>query len=343
MCQIDSGVEELMATVVKTKDKIDCPMCGSETNHKAFERRGLTTKQRQITERYIRDGNFGHMLSLMDSVFNGVDPGRLGPELENQIRFGELHKDQLNTQTMVAEIQKQLFMPKKKGDVAEVFTIKDLKSMFPNDEFSEEKAAKGGSDIVAKVKENGREWGTIVISVKSQETWLSKFLTQTRKNMDQENTSYALLVSEKFPRDALNDKGYDKSDKPGEIFWIVKPECEPFAYGCIRYALIASEKAKTVLKAQEERMRAQEEITKAIKEWINGDGLQRTLHRIAEAKKHNRAVLDVFDSIKSYVVRQVSNGKTELDEQMDDLVTAEETLKDLKKFLEAKGLGEVQK
>ncbi len=332
-----------MATVVKTKDKIDCPMCGSEANYKAIERRGLTAKQLQITERYIRDGNFGHMLSLMDSVFNGVDPGKLGPELENQIAFAEIQKGQTYTQAMLAEIVKKLSVPASKGDVAEEYTTKDLKAMFPTDEFAEDKAAKKGTDIVATVKENGREWGTIVISVKSQTKWSSEFLTQTRKNMDQENTPYALLVSEKFPRDALNDKGYDKSNKPGEIFWIVKPECEPFAYGCIRYALIAAEKAKTVLKAEEERIRAQEEITKAVKEWINGEGLQRTLHRIAEAKQHNRAILDVFDSIKTYVVRQVSNGKTELDEQMGDLVTAEETVKDLEKFLEGRGMGVVQK
>jgi len=333
----------MMATVVKTKDKIDCPMCGSETDHKAIERRGLTAKQLHITERYIRDGNFGHMLSLMDSVFNGVDPGRLGPELENQIAFAELQKGQTNVQAQLEEIAKKLSVPKKKGDVAEVFTIRDLKSMFPYDEFSEEKAAKGGTDIVATVKENGREWGTVVISVKSQATWLSGFLTQINKNMDQENTPYALLVTEKFPRDALNDRGYDKSNKPDEILWLVKPKDELFAYGCIRFALIATEKAKTVLKAQEERIRAQEEIAKAVKEWINGEGLQRTLHRIAEAKRHNRAILDVFDSIKTHVIRQVSNGKTELDEQMDDMVTAEEALKDLKKFLEGKGLGGVQK
>jgi len=189
----------LMATVVKTEDKIDCPMCGSETNHKAIERRGLTTKQLHITERYIRDGNFGHMLSLMDSVFNGVDPGRLGPELENQIAFGELQKGQTNLQAQLEEIAKKLSVPKKKGDVAEVFTIRDLKSMFPYDEFSEEKAAKGGTDIVAKVKENGREWGTIVISVKSQGKWSSDFMTQIYKNMDQENTPYALLVTEISP------------------------------------------------------------------------------------------------------------------------------------------------
>jgi len=330
-----------MASVIKTK--LNCPMCGSEENYKIIERRGITAKQLQITERYIRDGNFGHMLSLMDSVFNGVDPGKLGPELEHQIAFAELQKGQSNTQAMLAEIVKKLSVPASKGDVAEEYTTKDLKAMFPTDEFSEDKAAKKGTDIVATVKENGREWGTIVISVKSQAKWSSEFLTQTRKNMDQENSPYALLVSERFPRDALNDKGYDKSEKPGEIFWIVKPECEPFAYGCIRYALIASEKAKTVLKAQEERIRAQEEITKAVKEWINGNGLQKTLHKIAEAKRHNRTTLDGLDTIKSYVARQVSTLKTELDDQMDDLVTAEEALKDLKKYLEGKGLGEVQK
>ncbi len=332
-----------MATEVRTQDKIDCPMCGSETDHTSIERRGLTAKQLHIAERYIRDGNFGHMLSLMDSVFNGVDPGRLGPELEHQIAFGELQKGQTNLQAQLEEIAKKLAVPKQKGDVAEVFTIRDLKAMFPYDEFSEEKAAKGGTDIVGTVKENGREWGTIVVSVKSQATWQKSFLTQINKNMDQENTPYALLVTEKFPRDALNDKGYDKSNKPGEILWLVKPTDELFAYGCIRFALIAAEKAKAVLKGQEERIRAQEEIAKAVKEWINGEGLQRTLHRIAEAKGHNKAILDVFDSIKTHVVRQISNGKTELEEQMDDLVTAEEALKDLKKFLEGKGIGGVQK
>ncbi len=333
----------MMATEVRTKDKIDCPLCGSETKLRAFERRGITTKQIQITERYVIDGNYGHMLSLIDSVFNGVDPGRLGPELENQIKFGELQKAHLNIETMLAEIQKQLSTPKKKGDVAEVFTIRDLKAMFPYDEFSEEKSAKGGTDIIAKVKENGREWGTIVISVKSQEKWSSEFLIQTHKNMDQENTPYALLVSKKFPRDALNDKGYDKSDKPGEVFWIVKPEYEPFAYGCIRFGLIAAEKAKTVLKAEEERFRAQEEMTKAVNQWINGGGLQKTLHKIAEAKRRNRETLDGLESIKSYVSRQVGNLKTGLDDQMDDLVTAEEAVKDLKKFLDDKGFGEDQK
>ena len=332
-----------MATVTESIAKILCPMCGHVVDHTTIQRRGISPAQVQIMDRCIRDGRYGHVLYLVDSILKRTEPGKFGPALETQMKLGELAEGQSGIQSQMHELAKMLSVPKTKGDVAEEFTTRDHKSMFPYDEFSEEKAAKKGTDVVAKVKENGREWGTIVISVKSQDKWSSDFMTQARKNMDQENTPYALLVSGKFPRDALNDKGYDKSDKPGEIFWIVKPEYEPFAYGCIRHALIAAEKAKTVLKAQEERIRAQEEIVKAVKEWINGEGLQRTLHRIAEAKRRNRATLDVFDSIKTYVVRQVSNGKTELGEQMDDLITAEETVKDLEKFLEGKGIGGGQK
>ena len=332
-----------MATVTESIAKILCPMCGHVVDHTTIQRRGISPAQVQIMDRCIRDGRYGHVLYLVDSILKRTEPAKFGPILETQMKLGELAEGQSDIQTRIAELAKKLSVPKTKGDVAEEFTTRDIKSMFPYDEFSDEKAAKGGTDIVAKVKENGREWGTIVISVKSQATWLSSFLEQIHKNMDQENTPYALLVTEKFPRDALNDRGYDKSNKPGEILWVVKPEYETFAYGCLRYALIATQKAKAVLKGQEERIRAQEEITKAVKEWINGEGLQRTLHRIAEAKRHNTAMLDVFDNIKRYVVKQVSNGKTELDEQMDDLVTAEETLKDLKKFLEGRGLGGGQK
>jgi len=128
-----------------------------------------------------------------------------------------------------------------------------------------------------------------------------------------------------------------------QILWVAKPEYETFAYGCLRYALIATQKAKAVLKGEEERIQAQEQIAKVVKEWINGEGLQKTLHRTEEAIQHNKTILDGIVSIESGIVRQVSGLKTELAEQMNDLVTVEEAVKDLKKCLEGKGIGVGQK
>jgi len=332
-----------MATVTESVTRVLCPTCGHIVDYKTIQRRGISPAQVQIMDRCIRDGRYGHVLYLVDSILKNTEPGKFGPALETQMKLGALAEGQSDIKTVIAELAKKLSVAKTKGDVAEEFTTRDLKSMFPYDEFSEDKAAKKGADVVATVRENGRSWGTIVISVKSQEKWSKEFLTQTRKNMGQENTSHGLQVTAKFPRDALNDKGYDASNKPGEILWVAKPEYETFAYGCLRYALIATQKAKAVLKGEEERIQAQEQIAKVVKEWINGEGLQKTLHRTEEAIQHNKTILDGIVSIESGIVRQVSGLKTELAEQMNDLVTVEEAVKDLKKCLEGKGIGVGQK
>jgi hypothetical protein len=67
------------------------------------------------------------------------------------------------------------------GRVAEVLTIKELKSAFPQDTFSNSKATKGMADIVATVLENGTHPGRVVISVKNETKWSNEFLDRLRE------------------------------------------------------------------------------------------------------------------------------------------------------------------
>jgi len=327
-----------MATVTESIDdtKINCPLCGSTVESATLGRRGLTVEQLHITEGYIREGKFGHILSLIDGVLNNVDPSRLGPELETQVALGEVTKNLTAARTEISEINNRLSAPKVIGDAGEIIAAKDLKSMYPDDEFSEEKATKKGADIVATVNENGRTWGTIVVSVKYQDKWSKDHEEQVRKNMYQETTEFALLVTKSFPADALNENGYDKSNNPGEMLWLVKPEYAKYAYGSIRYALIQGKKAAAVLKAQEARFQAQHGVIQVVKEWINGDGLVNTVHRLEEAKTRSTESSQIFEDIRAYLVRKCKDGKQLQEELRDDLEIAKNAIQDLKKFLEGK-------
>jgi len=325
-----------MATVTETIDKIKCPMCGTEVEPDTLGRRGLSVEQLHLTESYIRDGKFGHILSLVDRVLNNVSSDKMGDELERKLEFAEMKKDLTALRTEIGEVGSILSAPKVHGDAGELITAKDLKSVYPHDEFSEEKATRKGADIVATVKENGRTWGTIVVSVKYQDKWSKDHEEQTRKNMGQENTQFALLVDKAFPADALNENGYDKSSNPGEMFWLVKPDYAKFAYGCMRYALIQGKKAAAVVKAQEERFQAQQGVIDCVKEWINGDGLVNTVHRLDEAKRRSKESSDIFEDILTYTRRKCKDGKTLQEELRENLEFAKNAVQDLKKFLEGR-------
>ena len=327
-----------MATFIESIDdvEINCPLCGSTVESTTLGRRGLTVEQLHITEGYIREGKFGYILSLIDNVLSNVDPNRLGPELETQVSLGEVTKNLIAARTEISEINSRLSAPKVIGDAGELIAAKDLKSMYPEDEFSEEKATSKGADIVATVKENGRIWGTIVVSVKYRDKWSKEHEEQVRKNMGQETTKFALLVTKSFPKDALNENGYDKSNNPGEMLWLVKPEYAKYAYGSIRYALIQGKKAAAILKEEEARFQAQQGIIQVVKEWINGDGLVNTVHRLGEAQRRSTESSQILEDIRAYMTKKCENGKKLQEELRDDLEIAKNALQDLKNFLEGR-------
>jgi len=150
------------------------------------------------------------------------------------------------------------------GEVRQVIVIEDLKAACPTDEFSDEKAKKRGADIVAKVKENGHEAGTIVISVKDVEDWSSSFIEQIKENLKEEQTEWGMLVTKVFPNTALNEKAY--LDDNGIL--LVKTEYSPGAYIGLRHALIHWNRARKWLKSEEDKLHLQEHIVKVLKEWI---------------------------------------------------------------------------
>ena len=239
---------------------------------------------------------------------------------------------------ILEDIYKKLGGPKEIGNTGETITAKELKSMCPMDGFSEDKASKGGTDLVATVNQDGKSCGIIAVSVKYQEKWEQGFLTQIRKNLNQEDTNFGLLVTKVFPNDALNDKAYDKSSRHGEVLWLVKPEYASLAYFCLHHAVVAYQKADAVIKEEEEKIQAQEQISKTVREWITGKGFKNATHKIDDAIQRSTETSEALEKIKSYVGRNVDTLKKKQEELRENLGVAEEAFDDLRSHLEGEDI-----
>ena len=89
-------------------------------------------------------------------------------------------------------------------------------------------------------------------------------------------------------------------------------------------------------KAEEARHQAQQGVIQIIKEWINGDGLVKTVYRLEEAKKRSTKSSEILDDIRTYLGRKCNDCKQLQEELRDDLEIAKNAVQDLKKFLEGK-------
>lgn len=359
--------DRIMASVTEKIEKTKCFMCGSSVEASEMGRSGLSQQELNILNNRIKDGSIGHILYLIDGIMQKAESGELGEDIEFKEQLDEIQEGQEETNEQVStvskeildelderqkanntkeeekhkvvhalleDIYKKLGGPKGIGDAGETITAKELKSICPMDEFSEDQAEKGGTDIVATVDHEGKSCGAIAVSVKYQERWTSTMLTQMRKNMQQEETNFGLLVTKIFPNDALNDKAYDKSGKHGEIIWLVKPEYAAIAYYCLHHAVVAYRKAETTIKEKSEKMQAQEAIVENVREWISGDGFHKTTHKIDDAIQRSKETSEGLEKIKQYVSTKSDALKKKQEDLRQNLGVAEEALDDLKGHLE---------
>jgi hypothetical protein len=138
------------------------------------------------------------------------------------------------------------------GNVSEMLTIRELKEVVPTDSFSEARAAKGGTDIIAVVKEKATICGTITVSNKCTRKWESHFLSQINRDMKDDGSRFGILVTKAFPREALSSKAWVVDVEEGKIVILVKPEYASVCYFGIREALIHWFETRKLLKRKEE-------------------------------------------------------------------------------------------
>ena len=133
------------------------------------------------------------------------------------------------------------------GKIQENMTILELKSSFPNDQFSGEESDKHGTDIISTIWECGVNLGNITISVKHQSRWSYQFVTQLEDNIKTDNTRWGFLVTTTFPADALNNNIWTARTVSNKLILLVKPQFVSIAYYAIRNIIVYENQLREII------------------------------------------------------------------------------------------------
>lgn len=191
---------------------------------------------------------------------------------------------------------------------AEVFDL--LNRAFPDDNITETKRGKAGSDIFHRIIYNGEDIGLIIYEVKNVSAWNNDFVEQVKDDKTNHSANYAMLVSNVFP-------GKEKiiSEKNGIL--IVHPTKIGIVSKEIKNFLIEAHKAKLTGEAIEEKVKilqeylagpdyknAQIDLENLIKEWKYLRMKEKNIHERhwADEEDINNKIYDRTIKIRSQIM-----------------------------------------
>jgi hypothetical protein len=119
-----------------------------------------------------------------------------------------------SVQTVMTALQ----IPTVKGQEGEIQTIQGLKDAFFGIEGIDIEPIGGpdATDGIVKFVHSGLEVGRLLLEIKAQRTWSNGFLDQIRNDMKRYNTSLAVLIADKLPRNAKG-KGFSIDTQAGLV------------------------------------------------------------------------------------------------------------------------------
>jgi hypothetical protein len=296
-----------MATVIDDIRLVKCPACDSKVDEQRLARLGITNEELSILKSHRKDETFGKFLQIVDLTMKRMDPEKLATESEMKKTTIQLQK---TVDGVLAALKGTAI-----GKIGETITVKELKSAFPQDDFSDENANKGDTDIVATVIEGGKEKVKICISCKYVDKWSGSFIFQLQKNMKQEKTDYGILVTKSFPSDSLNDRvHYLEKEK----IMMVKPEFLSVAYGGSRREVLAWDATRHYIKNQQQNEKEFSKSIKIITKWLN-DRTNPVLKSIEICKKLSSNKEDRNKKFLKYVTTYENDMKKDDDSILDEL------------------------
>ena len=330
-----------MATI-QEKHIWNCPICNSEVAEKDLAALGLTKEELSILFKHRQNETLGKCLQLVDILIQKIDPNNLGTEAEVKNMIMELQNAKLtseaefkdimiNLQNTADDIQKRI-AGTGIGKLGEIITVKELKAAFTQDSFTDEKAKKAGTDVVATVIENNKEQGKIAISCKYDVTWNHEFIKQLLKNMSQERTEFGILVTKSFPTEALDERVHYLENYK---IMMVKPEFLAIAYGGFRRALLEWKFGQDSIKQIEEKNKDKDHVIEIVTKWINkkSNPILKQVELISKLCKKSH---DNVDKLLTYVKRYSEQSHDSEDEKLEQLNTVTNAVDELDKFLDSK-------
>ena len=291
-----------MATVIKN-ESINCPCCGIDVDVKDIERRGLKNGILIELDKQIRDGILEETFALATSMRRQIDPSSTSTELAISEKIDQAFKVITEKQHKMNGTLNSIVGGTGKGEIAEMLISETFRQFFPQDEFDTKNAAKGGSDLVAKVFDRKTEVGKITISIKNTKTWKHEYLEQIERNMEQDSTKVGILVTNKLQKKA-NPTG-ELIHNNGVLYCLVHPDHVKSLYVGLRQVVIHMHETKQYITTKEQELMRIGHISKALAQWISGDEFKEIQGILDEIRKDSSETTELHQKIQNQMMRDI--------------------------------------
>jgi hypothetical protein len=326
-----------MATVIKN-ESINCPCCGTDVDVKDIERRGLKNGILIELDKQIRDGILEETFALATSMRRQIDPSSTSTELAISEKIDQAFKVITEKQHKMNGTLNSIVGGTGKGEIAEMLISETFRQFFPQDEFDTKNAAKGGSDLVAKVFDRKTEVGKITISIKNTKTWKHEYLEQIERNMEQDSTKVGILVTNKLPKKA-NPTG-ELIHNNGVLYCLVHPDHVKSLYVGLRQVVIHMHETKQYITTKEQELMRIGHISKALAQWISGDEFKEIQGILDEIRKDSSETTELHQKIQNQMMRDIKKANDKQSSIQQHVLNQRSLLSRLKNLLSKSGDGE---
>ena len=326
-----------MATVIKN-ESINCPCCGTDVDVKDIERRGLKNGILIELDKQIRDGILEETFAFAKSMRRQIDPSSTSTELAISEKLDQNFKVLTERQHKMNSTLNSIVGGTGKGEIAEMLISETFRQFFPQDEFDTKNAAKGGSDLVAKVFDRKTEVGKITISIKNTKTWKHEYLEQIERNMEQDSTKVGILVTNKLPKKA-NPTG-ELIHNNGVLYCLVHPDHVKSLYVGIRQVVIHMHETKQYITTKEQELMRIGHISKALAQWISGDEFKEIQGILDEIRKDSSETTELHQKIQNQMMRDIKKANDKQSSIQQHVLNQRSLLSRLKNLLSKSGDGE---
>ena len=326
-----------MATVIKN-ESINCPCCGTDVDVKDIERRGLKNGILIELDKQIRDGILEETFAFAKSMRRQIDPSSTSTELAISEKLDQNFKVLTERQHKMNSTLNSLVGGTGKGEIAEMLTSETFRQLFPQDEFDTKDAAKGGSDLVAKIFDRKTEVGKITISIKNTKTWKHEYLEQIERNMEQDSTKVGILVTNKLPKKA-NPTG-ELIHNNGVLYCLVHPDHVKSLYVGLRQVVIYMHEAKQYITTKEQELMRIGHISKALAQWISGDEFKEIQQTLKEISEESNDTIQLLQKTQTSIIGSFKKANDKQSRIQQHVLNQTSLLSGLKNLLSKSGDGE---
>ena len=326
-----------MATVIKN-ESINCPCCGIDVDVKDIERRGLKNGILIELDKQIRDGILEETFAFAKSMRRQIDPSSTSTELAISEKLDQNFKVLTERQHKMNSTLNSIVGGTGKGEIAEMLISETFRQFFPQDEFDTKNAAKGGSDLVAKVFDRKTEVGKITISIKNTKTWKHEYLEQIERNMEQDSTKVGILVTNKLPKKA-NPTG-ELIHNNGVLYCLVHPNHVKSLFVGLRQVVIHMHETKQYITSKEQELMRIGHISKALAQWISGNEFEEIQNILDEISKESNDTNQLLQKTQASIISNFKKANDKQNRIQQHVLNQSSLLSGLKNLLSKSGDGE---